>query len=70
MFNPELRHIAGKDNPVVDMLSRARYDKSTIDDCRVAAQDMDQVLWFRKELYCGDLLVVGKYLSTLEKDLD
>jgi hypothetical protein len=31
---------------------------------------MDQVLWFREELYFGDLLVIGKYLSTLENDLD
>ena len=25
IFNPELKHIAGKDNPVADVLCRARY---------------------------------------------
>ena len=25
-LNPEFQHIAGKDNPVADMLSRARYE--------------------------------------------
>ena len=69
MFNPELIHIAGKDNPVADMLSRARYEESTTEDCLVEAHDVDQVLQFKEELYSGDLLVIGKYLSTLEKDL-
>jgi hypothetical protein len=68
MFNPELRHIAGKDNPVADMLSRARYDESTEDDCSVAAQEINVDSWFKEELYTGDLLIIGKYLSTLERD--
>jgi hypothetical protein len=69
MFNLELKHIAEKDNPVADMLSRARYKESIMEDCMVEAHDVDQVLQFKEELYSGDLLVIGKYLSTLEKDL-
>jgi hypothetical protein len=69
MFNPKLRHIAGKDNPIADMLSQARYKESTTEDCMVEAHDVDQVLQFKEKLYSGDLLVISKYLSTLEKDL-
>jgi hypothetical protein len=31
MFNAELKHIAGKDNLVADMLSKARYSSSEED---------------------------------------
>ena len=68
MFNPELRHVAGKDNPVADMLSRARYDEIEEEGCRVETHGVDLVLEFREELYFGDLLVIGNYLKTLERD--
>ncbi|KAL2614093.1 hypothetical protein R1flu_025785 [Riccia fluitans] len=40
-LNPELRHIVGKDNPVVDMLSRARYT----DEDNMVVKDDDQGSW-------------------------
>ncbi|KAL3679949.1 hypothetical protein R1sor_022905 [Riccia sorocarpa] len=80
-LNPELRHIAGKDNPVADMLSRARY----MDEDDLVVKDDDEGSWglsagvtsltkeeedmqlFRKELYTGKLHDIGRYLSKLEK---
>ena len=38
-------------------------------DCVVEAHDVDQVMQFKEEFYSGDLLVISKYLTTLEKDL-
>jgi hypothetical protein len=68
MFNPELRHVAGKDNPLANMLSRARYDETKEEGCRVETHEVHQVLEFKEELYSGDLLVIGNYLKTLKKD--
>ncbi|KAL3700870.1 hypothetical protein R1sor_018892 [Riccia sorocarpa] len=44
-FNLELRHIAGKENVVADMLSRARYEGE--DEMLQAAEEED-----RKEVWC------------------
>ncbi|KAL3676446.1 hypothetical protein R1sor_026394 [Riccia sorocarpa] len=79
-MNPELRHIAGKKNVVVDMLSRARYadeeemlaaakEEELRDSwCQAGEHDVDiGVLPFREELYTGRLREIGLYLSTLER---
>ncbi|KAL3676054.1 hypothetical protein R1sor_026002 [Riccia sorocarpa] len=60
-LNPEFRHIAGKDNPVADMLSRARYDgeEELVDDTddigtefySIAQVDGENEVLFREELY-------------------
>ena len=87
MINPELKHIAGKDNPVADMLSRARYkdeENYKIPDEGKAEGEMEgdvgccisshnamkelEKLHFQEDLYSGELLVLGKYLQTLEKE--
>ncbi|CAM6127330.1 unnamed protein product [Calypogeia fissa] len=66
MINPELRHIVGKDNPIANMLSRARYEDS---ECRVEMHDvLGEQMHFREGLYSDDLLVIERYLSTLKKD--
>jgi hypothetical protein len=74
MFNPELRHIAGKDNPIADMLSRARYsfsleadDKDGLCMATTSEEDYEQ-LDFCEDLYSGELVQIGRYISTLEKD--
>ncbi|KAL3702469.1 hypothetical protein R1sor_020491 [Riccia sorocarpa] len=75
-FNPELRHIAGKENVVADMLSRARYEGE--DEMLQAAEEEDrkevwcqvsvsEVLPFKEDLYSGKLRDIGFYLSTLER---
>ena len=82
-FNPEFKHIAGKDNTVVDMLSRARYeDESEIinegDDVGSKFYSISHVKsnyvcmsnpleLFLTEFYEGDWLLIGSYLSTLIK---
>jgi hypothetical protein len=73
MLNPELKHIAGKDNPVAHMLSRARYSSGQEDldnaICMATTRKDDyQPLEFCEDLYSGDLVQIGWYLSTLEKD--
>jgi hypothetical protein len=72
-LNPELCHIAGKDNMVADMLSRARYKREA--DLRMAneyclrtnALSGDDILTFHEDLYEGKMLDIGHYLSTLQK---
>ncbi|KAL3698249.1 hypothetical protein R1sor_012325 [Riccia sorocarpa] len=75
-FNPELRHIAGKENVVADMLSRARYEGE--EEMLQAAEEEDrkevwcqvsvsEVLPFKEDLYDGKLRDIGFYLSTLER---
>ncbi|CAM6129045.1 unnamed protein product [Calypogeia fissa] len=66
MINLELRHIAGKDNPVADMLSRARYDGETFQ----VMNGEFEILAFREGLYSGELLLIGRYLSTLQNPLE
>ncbi|KAL2622834.1 hypothetical protein R1flu_003039 [Riccia fluitans] len=76
-LNPELRHIAGKDNPVADMLSRARYT----DEDDLVVKDDDQGSWvlsigitsskkegedsqlFREEYYTGKLRDIGRVVD-------
>jgi hypothetical protein len=73
MFHPKFKHIAGKDNPVADMLSRARYS-SRQDDLEEAicmatsSEGVYQQLEFHENLYSGELVQIRRYLSTLEKD--
>ncbi|KAL3685686.1 hypothetical protein R1sor_003708 [Riccia sorocarpa] len=78
-FNPQLKHIAGKKNVVVDMLSRARYEGEegmvlTAEEeerreawCQVS---VSEVLPFKEYLYSGRLCDIGFYLSSLEKRED
>jgi len=70
MFNPELKHIAGKDNPVADMLSRARYmsGKDSFECLHSEIEEKIEELLFYEDLYSGELLVIGRYISTLERD--
>jgi hypothetical protein len=75
-LNPEFIHVAGKDNPVADMLSRARYEEEDkmiedIDDVGTKFYSVSQlnreIRPFHEENYEGDLLDIGYYLSTLTK---
>ena len=82
-LNPEFKHIAGKDNPVADMLSRARYEDEpqmidesedvgtkfySISNVKGNHVSMSNSLeLFLKELYEGDLVLTKSYLSTLSK---
>lgn len=73
MFNPELKHIAGKDNPVADMLSRARYTCDDHEDRHAMClssmvEEASEEIEFNEELYCGELLQLGRYLSSLQRD--
>ncbi|KAL3686784.1 hypothetical protein R1sor_013093 [Riccia sorocarpa] len=76
-LNPEFRHIAGKDNPVADMLSRARYDgeEELVDDTddigtefySIAQVGGETEAVFREELYEGEWLDLGRYLGSLTR---
>ncbi|KAL3688565.1 hypothetical protein R1sor_014874 [Riccia sorocarpa] len=78
-FNPGLKHIAGKENVVTDMLSRARYEGEeemilAVEEenrreawCQAREVSVSEVLPFREDLYSGKLRDIGLYLSTLEK---
>ena len=81
-LNPVLKHITGKRNLVVDMLSRAKYfdeekmmahgeNEDFTDGGYVLATDrenmIDEVLPFKDELYGGRLRDIGLYLSTLKR---
>lgn len=68
MINPELRHIVGRDNPVADKLSRARYDEE-VKTFQVMNEDFE-ILAFQEELYSRELLLIGRYLSTLQKHFE
>jgi len=69
MINPELKHIAGKDNPVADMLSRARYkEEDAEEECIVHTHVVEEILRFEESFYSEDFLKIGRYLSTLEAD--
>ncbi|KAL3679494.1 hypothetical protein R1sor_022450 [Riccia sorocarpa] len=75
-LNPEFRHIAGKDNPLADMLSRVRYEgeEDMIEDTddigrkfySVSQVEGDVEVVFREELYEGEWLDLGRYLESLE----
>ena len=81
-LNPVLKHITGKMNPVVDMLSKAKYfdeekmmaygdNEDLTDGGYVLATDtknvVDEVLPIKDELYEGRLKDIGLYLSTLKR---
>ena len=71
MFNPELKHIAGKDNPVADMLSRARYEDEDMEEDEVEVHRGEveiEKLDFKEDLYFGEFLLLGKYLSELKQE--
>ena len=77
-FNPEIRHIKGKNNAMADMLSRARtiLEPSSLEE----EDDFDngffcneigvQVPEFREEEYEGELLQIGKFLQAQEGSPD
>ncbi|KAL3695519.1 hypothetical protein R1sor_009595 [Riccia sorocarpa] len=73
-LNPEFKHIAGKENVVADMLSRARYDgeDEMIEDDDDLGMEFYSISHLREdgfmeELYESDLLDIGWYLHTLKK---
>ncbi|KAL3698204.1 hypothetical protein R1sor_012280 [Riccia sorocarpa] len=78
-LNPEFRHIAMKDNPVADMLSRVRYDgeeemveDTDIDDIgtefySIAQMGREDEIAFMEDLYDGEWLELGWYLATLRR---
>ena len=81
-LNPILKHITNKMNPIVDMLSRARYfDKEEMmahgenEDLTDGGYILvtktkyvaDEILSFKVELYEGRLRKIGFYLSTLKR---
>ncbi|KAL3691330.1 hypothetical protein R1sor_004981 [Riccia sorocarpa] len=76
-LNPEFKHIAGKENAVADMLSRARYDgeEEMVEESEDIGEDfysvtevgVNSVVGFREDLYEGEWLNIGRYLATLRK---
>ena len=82
-LSSEFKHIAGKNNTVADMLSRARYeDESQMidesDDVGTKFYSISHVKGnyvcmshplelFLEDHYEGDWLLIGSYLSTLTK---
>jgi hypothetical protein len=73
MFNLELVHIAGKDNPVANMLSQARYagNKEEL-EAKVSTHASMEKEWekleFFEERYTRELLQIDCYLARLKKD--
>ena len=74
MFNPELQHIRGRDNPVADMLSRARYDGDPgekgepVAEVQAVESAKRAETGFREHLYKGKLKQIGTYLDGLVRD--
>ncbi|CAM6094421.1 unnamed protein product [Calypogeia fissa] len=69
MINPELRHIPGKQNVVADILSRARYGDDMVEEGSVIGMRVEvEKVGFKKHLYSDEMLIIGRYLETLEKD--
>ena len=82
-LNPEFKHIAGKDNTVANMLSRARYEDESqmIDEGNDVGSKFYSISHvksnyvcmsnplelFLTEFYEGEWLLIGSYLSTLIK---
>ena len=81
---PEIKHIAGVDNPVADMLSRARFkgkntmvmtdeEDESFDffsiNCNLKGScDLGVHVILHESEYEGEMLQIGKYLSTHAKD--
>lgn len=77
-LNPEFRHMAGKDNLVADMLSRARYEQE--EDLIEDTEDIGTTFYsraqqredefprpFTEELYEEEWIDIRRYLSTLSR---
>ena len=75
LLNPDVRHISGKDNAVVDMLSRARFgDDITESDNEEVSENyftsehiclVNIIQEFREEEYEGESLLTGKVLQRI-----
>ncbi|KAL2643843.1 hypothetical protein R1flu_011430 [Riccia fluitans] len=76
-LNPKFKHITGKENVVVDMLSRARYEgeEDMVEDVNDVGEEFfsishlrkDSEDAFRQNLYDGEWLEIGRYLSMLNR---
>ncbi|CAM6091228.1 unnamed protein product [Calypogeia fissa] len=72
VFNPEPKHIVGRDNLVANMLSRPRF-KSSEGDTKVGTLFGEMEvggfgsLELKEELYTGELLSIGRYIDTLKR---
>ncbi|KAL2643032.1 hypothetical protein R1flu_010619 [Riccia fluitans] len=77
LLNPEFKHIVGKENVVADMLSRARYDgeEDMVEDVDDVGEEFFSISLLRKDsedafkqdLYDGEWLEIGRYLSMLNR---
>ena len=67
-LNPEIRHIAGKNNAMADMLSRARFE----DENDMVSEDEDKGMTtlhtFNENEYEGEWLLIGRFLRTMMPD--
>ena len=82
-MNPEFMHIAGRDNAVADMLSRARYEdeEDMVDEDEDVGTNFYTMALMRREGLClatplelfleefyeGEWLNIGRYLSSLKR---
>ena len=82
-LNPEIRHTAGKDNAMADMLSRARYEDEDgmvseneevgadffkSSRLRTERQSAPPVNEFNEDGYNGEWLLIGRFLKTMTTD--
>ena len=68
LFNPEFRHIKGKENVVSDALSRKKLDDPTSSDEEdIIDGELGFNLSVQVENYTGEWLDLVLYLSTLQK---
>ena len=82
-LNPEIHHIAGKNNAIADMLSMARFEDESdmisededvaldfFKTARLSAEDRNtQTLHaFNEDKYEGEWLLIGRFLRTLTTD--
>ena len=82
-LNPEIRHIAGKNNAMADMLSRARFEDESdmisededvaldfFKTAQLSAEDKDMTTLhtFNENEYEGEWLLIGRFLRTMMPD--
>ena len=80
-LNPEIRHIAGKNNAMADMLSRARFEDESdmisededvaldfFKTAQLSAEDKTNLHTFNEIEYEGEWLLIGRFLRTLMPD--
>ena len=82
-LNPEICHIAGKNNAMADMLSRARFEYETdmvwededvtldfFKTARLSTEDkgMPTLHTFNENEYEGEWLLIGRFLRTMTMD--